>query len=205
MCKGTKNFSWCLYDLILTVHYTSFACMLQLDRQNRSLKRKSMMLLSHISPETIADIDLNDEAEESEDLHASSHDCLSPQCCTSTSGTVESKAYTVLTDLTYSIHSFTKEYLNTRMCSLVTRRAVKALVHWYIYLHLLAVISYCKDKLWVRRWMNEEGNVPLRWNLVWNPCALCLTLHFTRTLLKVFTWHIVSHIFEWVEIKLPGF
>ncbi|XP_039889795.1 shootin-1 isoform X2 [Simochromis diagramma] len=57
----------------------------KLDRQNRSLKRKSMMLLSHISPETIADIDLNDEAEESEDLHASSHDCLSPQCCTSIS------------------------------------------------------------------------------------------------------------------------
>uniref|UniRef100_I3JRK1 Shootin-1 n=2 Tax=Oreochromis TaxID=8139 RepID=I3JRK1_ORENI len=51
----------------------------KLDRQNRSLKRKSMMLLSHISPETIADIDLNDEAEESEDLHASSQDCLSPQ------------------------------------------------------------------------------------------------------------------------------
>lgn len=106
LTAGVLNFSWCLYDLILTVHYTSFACMLQLDRQNRSLKRKSMMLLSHISPETIADIDLNDEAEESEDLHASSHDCLSPQCCTSTSGTVESKAYTVLTDLTYSIHSF---------------------------------------------------------------------------------------------------
>ncbi|XP_039477453.1 shootin-1 isoform X3 [Oreochromis aureus] len=57
----------------------------KLDRQNRSLKRKSMMLLSHISPETIADIDLNDEAEESEDLHASSQDCLSPQCCTSIS------------------------------------------------------------------------------------------------------------------------
>uniref|UniRef100_A0A3P9BAL7 Shootin-1 n=1 Tax=Maylandia zebra TaxID=106582 RepID=A0A3P9BAL7_9CICH len=93
----------------------------KLDRQNRSLKRKSMMLLSHISPETIADIDLNDEAEESEDLHASSHDCLSPQCCTSISGTVESKAYTVLTDLTYSIHSFTKEYLNTRMCSLLLK------------------------------------------------------------------------------------
>ncbi|XP_035770871.1 shootin-1 [Neolamprologus brichardi] len=57
----------------------------KLDRQNRSLKRKSMMLLSHISPETIADIDLSDEAEESEDLHASSHDCLPPQCCTSSS------------------------------------------------------------------------------------------------------------------------
>ncbi|GLD62689.1 shootin-1, partial [Lates japonicus] len=53
----------------------------KLNRQNRSLKRKSMMLLSHLSPETITEINLEDEEEEDgEDLHAASKVCLSPQC-----------------------------------------------------------------------------------------------------------------------------
>ncbi|KAM9345084.1 shootin-1 [Symphorus nematophorus] len=47
----------------------------KLNRQNRSLKRKSMMLLSHLSPETITEISLEDEEEgESEEV------CLSPRC-----------------------------------------------------------------------------------------------------------------------------
>uniref|UniRef100_A0A3B4VIE4 Shootin-1 n=1 Tax=Seriola dumerili TaxID=41447 RepID=A0A3B4VIE4_SERDU len=41
----------------------------KLNCQNRSLKRKSMMLLSHLSPDTITDINLDDEEEEDgEDL-----------------------------------------------------------------------------------------------------------------------------------------
>uniref|UniRef100_UPI0037E72897 shootin-1 n=1 Tax=Semicossyphus pulcher TaxID=241346 RepID=UPI0037E72897 len=66
----------------------------KLNRQNRSLKRKSMMLLSHLSPETITKISLEDEEkdeeedeeeeeeeeEEGEELHGSSNVCLSPQC-----------------------------------------------------------------------------------------------------------------------------
>ncbi|KAM6998099.1 LOW QUALITY PROTEIN: shootin-1 [Tautogolabrus adspersus] len=53
----------------------------KLNRQNRSLKRKSMMLLSHLSPETITEINLEDEEEEeSEEL--ASKVCLSPQCQT---------------------------------------------------------------------------------------------------------------------------
>ncbi|XP_051279915.1 shootin-1 isoform X2 [Dicentrarchus labrax] len=56
----------------------------KLNRQNRSLKRKSMMLLSHISPETITEINLEDEEdeEESEELQVASNVCLSSQCQT---------------------------------------------------------------------------------------------------------------------------
>ncbi|CAM9130542.1 unnamed protein product, partial [Lampetra planeri] len=45
----------------------------KLTRQNRSLKRKSMMLLSHLSLETISHIDL-EEDDEAEDV------CVSLQC-----------------------------------------------------------------------------------------------------------------------------
>nr|XP_020463187.1 shootin-1-like [Monopterus albus] len=56
------------------------------DRQNRSLKRKSMMLMCHLSPETITKINLEVEEEEyDEDLHAASKVCLSPQCQTALS------------------------------------------------------------------------------------------------------------------------
>uniref|UniRef100_A0A672HZS9 Shootin-1 n=1 Tax=Salarias fasciatus TaxID=181472 RepID=A0A672HZS9_SALFA len=48
----------------------------QLNRQNRSLKRKSMMLLSHLSPETLTAIDLEDEDGDGDEEAA----CLSPQC-----------------------------------------------------------------------------------------------------------------------------
>lgn len=47
-----------------------------------------MMLLSHLSPETITEINLDDEEEESEEIHAASTVCLSPQCKTTISGTV---------------------------------------------------------------------------------------------------------------------
>ncbi|XP_044070140.1 shootin-1 isoform X2 [Siniperca chuatsi] len=63
----------------------------KLNRQNRSLKRKSIMLLSHLSPETITEINLEDEEEEEEEeeeskaLHAASKICLSPKCQTTTS------------------------------------------------------------------------------------------------------------------------
>ncbi|XP_029306027.1 shootin-1 [Cottoperca gobio] len=53
----------------------------KLNRQNRSLKRKSMMMLPHLSPETITEINLKDEEEEeSEEIHAASMVCPSPQC-----------------------------------------------------------------------------------------------------------------------------
>uniref|UniRef100_A0A8C7Y9Z9 Shootin-1 n=1 Tax=Oryzias sinensis TaxID=183150 RepID=A0A8C7Y9Z9_9TELE len=47
----------------------------KLNRQNRSLKRKSMMLMSHLSPETITEISLVDDEEEGEDLDANSKHC----------------------------------------------------------------------------------------------------------------------------------
>ncbi|XP_067331882.1 shootin-1 [Channa argus] len=50
----------------------------KLSYQNRSLKRKSMMLLSHLSPETLTDINLEEE-EDGEDLHAAREVCLSSQ------------------------------------------------------------------------------------------------------------------------------
>ncbi|XP_026212136.1 shootin-1 [Anabas testudineus] len=52
----------------------------KLNHQNRSLKRKSMMLLSHLSPETITQINLEDEEEEYSDIHAAREVCLSLQC-----------------------------------------------------------------------------------------------------------------------------
>ncbi|KAM4614631.1 shootin-1 isoform 2-T2 [Polymixia lowei] len=52
----------------------------KLNRQNRSLKRKSMLLLSHLGPETIAEIKLEDDEEEDEDLQAASKVCQSTQC-----------------------------------------------------------------------------------------------------------------------------
>ncbi|KAG7229854.1 hypothetical protein INR49_012404, partial [Caranx melampygus] len=63
----------------------ALAC--KLNRQNHSLKRKSMMLLSHLSPDTITEISLEDEDEEGdgEDLDAASKVCTSPQCQTTIS------------------------------------------------------------------------------------------------------------------------
>ncbi|KAL3049854.1 hypothetical protein OYC64_012006 [Pagothenia borchgrevinki] len=53
----------------------------KLKRQNRSLKRKSMMMLPHLSPKTITEINLMDqEEEEQEEGHADSLLCPSPQC-----------------------------------------------------------------------------------------------------------------------------
>ncbi|KAK5853521.1 hypothetical protein PBY51_014666 [Eleginops maclovinus] len=59
----------------------------KLKRQNRSLKRKSMMMLPHLSPETITEINLIDQEDEEEqeeeehaELHADSILCPSPQC-----------------------------------------------------------------------------------------------------------------------------
>ncbi|KAK5907957.1 hypothetical protein CgunFtcFv8_016055 [Champsocephalus gunnari] len=53
----------------------------KLKRQNRSLKRKSMMMLPHHSPKTITEINLVDqEEEEQEGGHADSLLCPSPQC-----------------------------------------------------------------------------------------------------------------------------
>ncbi|XP_033956893.1 shootin-1 isoform X2 [Pseudochaenichthys georgianus] len=53
----------------------------KLKRQNRSLKRKSMMMLPHHSPKTITEINLMDqEEEEQEEGHADSLLCPSPQC-----------------------------------------------------------------------------------------------------------------------------
>uniref|UniRef100_A0A3P8RZ83 Shootin-1 n=1 Tax=Amphiprion percula TaxID=161767 RepID=A0A3P8RZ83_AMPPE len=52
----------------------------KLNRENRSLKRKSMLLLSHLSPETITEINLEDEEEESGDFHAAVNVCVSPEC-----------------------------------------------------------------------------------------------------------------------------
>ncbi|XP_031728969.1 shootin-1 isoform X1 [Anarrhichthys ocellatus] len=57
----------------------------KLNRQKRSLKRKSMMLLPHLSPEIITEINLDEEEEGSEELHAASHFCLSPLCQTTIS------------------------------------------------------------------------------------------------------------------------
>ncbi|XP_032397902.1 shootin-1 isoform X1 [Etheostoma spectabile] len=53
----------------------------KLNRQNRSLKRKSMMLLPLLGPDAIAEISLDDDEEnESEELNAASMVCLSAQC-----------------------------------------------------------------------------------------------------------------------------
>ncbi|KAI4812371.1 hypothetical protein KUCAC02_023769 [Chaenocephalus aceratus] len=53
----------------------------KLKRQNRSLKRKSMMMLPYHSPKTITEINLMDqEEEEQEEGHADSLLCPSPQC-----------------------------------------------------------------------------------------------------------------------------
>ncbi|XP_072247686.1 shootin-1 [Leuresthes tenuis] len=54
----------------------------KLNHQNRSLKRKSMMLLSHLSPETITEINLVDDEEESEDPQAANVVGLSSYCHT---------------------------------------------------------------------------------------------------------------------------
>uniref|UniRef100_A0A3Q3GSX9 Shootin-1 n=1 Tax=Labrus bergylta TaxID=56723 RepID=A0A3Q3GSX9_9LABR len=61
----------------------------KLNRQNCSLKRKSMMLLSHLSPETITEINLEDEKDEEEEEESDelAKVCLSPQCPSIISGT----------------------------------------------------------------------------------------------------------------------
>ncbi|XP_057704009.1 shootin-1 isoform X2 [Corythoichthys intestinalis] len=51
----------------------------KLNHQNRSLKRKSMMLLSYLSPETISEINIEDE-DEGDELMAAN--CLSTTCQT---------------------------------------------------------------------------------------------------------------------------
>ncbi|XP_037543888.1 shootin-1 [Nematolebias whitei] len=54
----------------------------KLKRQNRSLKRKSMMMMSHLSPETITEINLAEDEEEGEDLGSASKICRSAICNT---------------------------------------------------------------------------------------------------------------------------
>nr|XP_061820062.1 shootin-1-like isoform X6 [Nerophis lumbriciformis] len=57
----------------------------KLNRQNHSLKRKSMVLLSQVSTQTITEINLEDEEveeEEDEYLGATSQDCQSAECQT---------------------------------------------------------------------------------------------------------------------------
>ncbi|TKS85144.1 Shootin-1 [Collichthys lucidus] len=70
-----------------TCRESAVALAFKLNRQNCSLKRKSMMLLSQLSLETITEINLDDEEEEeeSEEMHAASTVCLSPQCKTTIS------------------------------------------------------------------------------------------------------------------------
>lgn len=66
----------------------SSLCFLEkLNRQNRSLKRKSMMMMSHLSPETITEINLTDDEDEGEDQGSASRACLSPISNTLISGT----------------------------------------------------------------------------------------------------------------------
>uniref|UniRef100_A0A8D0A484 Shootin-1 n=1 Tax=Sander lucioperca TaxID=283035 RepID=A0A8D0A484_SANLU len=75
-------------DLVMerTCRESAEALATKLNRQNRSLKRKSMMLLPLLGPEAIAEISLDDEEEnESEELHAASMVCLSAQCQTTIS------------------------------------------------------------------------------------------------------------------------
>ncbi|XP_054455586.1 shootin-1 isoform X2 [Anoplopoma fimbria] len=73
-------------ELERTCRESAEALASKLNRQNRSLKRKSMMLLPYLSPETVTEINLDDEEEEeSEELHATSKVCLSPQCQTTIS------------------------------------------------------------------------------------------------------------------------
>ncbi|KAF1376164.1 hypothetical protein PFLUV_G00227890 [Perca fluviatilis] len=75
-------------DLVIerTCRESAEALASKLNRQNRSLKRKSMMLLPLLGPEAIAEISLDDEEEnESEELHAASMVCLSAQCQTTIS------------------------------------------------------------------------------------------------------------------------
>ncbi|KAM3605582.1 uncharacterized protein V6R79_001398 [Siganus canaliculatus] len=57
----------------------------KLNRQNRSLKRKSLMLLSHINPETVTSINLGDEEDDENEELPSGQVCLSAQCQTSIS------------------------------------------------------------------------------------------------------------------------
>lgn len=99
--KNAKWYSECLLFLGSFLHQQFFFCLIryqiiiyphlsfcwQLNRQNRSLKRKSMMLLSHLSPGAIAEINLEDDEEEIEELHAASKVCLSSQCQTAITGT----------------------------------------------------------------------------------------------------------------------
>ncbi|XP_042358591.1 shootin-1 isoform X2 [Plectropomus leopardus] len=57
----------------------------KLNRQNRSLKRKSMMLLPLLSPESISEINIEDEEEEGEELNSAREKCVSLQCQTTIS------------------------------------------------------------------------------------------------------------------------
>uniref|UniRef100_A0A8C2WRR5 Shootin-1 n=1 Tax=Cyclopterus lumpus TaxID=8103 RepID=A0A8C2WRR5_CYCLU len=72
-------------DIERTCRLSAEALASKLNRQNRSLKRKSMMLLPHLGPEVIAEVGLDEddeeeEEEESEERHAASNVCLSPLC-----------------------------------------------------------------------------------------------------------------------------
>ncbi|KAM4730183.1 shootin-1 [Anableps anableps] len=76
----------------------------KLKRENRSLKRKSMMMISYLSPETIKDINLDegaqavdneeqlgdDDEEENEPLESATTVCLSP-CCTTVTSELQNK------------------------------------------------------------------------------------------------------------------
>lgn len=76
------------YSPIHTSFSPSLPSLYQLNRQNRSLKRKSMLLFSHLSPETIAKISLEDDQEEEEEGEdPGSKVCVSVQCQATISGT----------------------------------------------------------------------------------------------------------------------
>ncbi|XP_041722879.1 shootin-1 isoform X1 [Coregonus clupeaformis] len=70
-------------DIERTCRQSVEALASKLNRQNRSLKRKSMLYLAHLGPETIAEISLKDEEEEEEEESGDTQvekECSSAHC-----------------------------------------------------------------------------------------------------------------------------
>ncbi|TNN30586.1 hypothetical protein EYF80_059263 [Liparis tanakae] len=90
----------CYHPLFGETISSVVATAVSLNRQNRSLKRKSMMPLAHLSPETITEINLDDDEddddeEEGEELHAASDVCLSPLSQPTVSGAGSQFAFVI--------------------------------------------------------------------------------------------------------------
>ncbi|XP_077437477.1 shootin-1 [Vanacampus margaritifer] len=152
-----------------TCRESAEALAVKLNRQNRSLKRKSVMLLSQLSPAAISEINLEDEDEEVDELNASK--CLSTACQTKISE-LQSKSQRIMREKDHVCDNLAvlKEQLEETRQELLTEKRAnsvlmaetvqqKKLLRKYNRVSKFAVEEYeaLQDTLNTERDMREEA------------------------------------------------